>query len=557
MKNINPIHTKSWKSLKKHFLKMKKIKIINLFNQDKNRFLRFSQTFKNEILVDYSKNLITQETMTQLISLAKECGLSQAIFDMFHGKKINRNEDRAVLHIALRNRKNTPILVDGKNIMPQINQMLFKMKNFCKKIIQGKWKGYTNKNIQDIVNIGIGGSYLGPYMVTEALKPYKNHLNIHFISNIDGTHISEILKNLNPESTLFIIASKTFTTQETMTNAHSARKWFCLNTSNKQHISKHFIALSTNFKEVKKFGIDPTKNMFEFWNWVGGRYSLWSAIGLPIMLSIGEENFEKLLQGAHDMDEHFYHESFESNLPIILALIGIWYNNFFKSETEAILPYDQYMHQFIAYLQQGNMESNGKSIDRNGRSIKYQTGPIIWGEIGTNGQHSFYQLIHQGTKIIPCDFIASAISHNPISDHHKKLISNFIAQTKALAFGKTRQEIIKEFKESKKSYKKIKHIIPFKVFKGNHPSNSILLRKINPYNLGALIALYEHKIFTQGVIFNIYTFDQWGVELGKQLSENILSDLKNKDFILHHDCSTNGLINWYKSQKSIKIISLK
>lgn len=546
MKNINPTYTKSWKSLKQHFLKMKKVKIIDLFNQDKNRFLHFSKKFGNAILIDYSKNLITQETIQQLISLAKECHLSKAIFDMFHGKKINRNEDRAVLHTALRNRKNTPILIDGHNVMPQINTILFKMKQFCHRIIQGNWTGYTNKVITDIVNIGIGGSNLGPYMVTEALKPYKNHLNIHFISNIDGTHISETLKSLNPESTLFIISSKTFTTQETITNAHSARNWFTSNTSNKEHINKHFIALSTNHEEVKKFGINPSENMFEFWNWVNGRYSIWSSIGLPIMLSIGVNNFESLLTGAHDMDIHFYNSPFESNLPVILALIGIWYNNFFKSETEAILPYDQYMHRFTAYLQQGNMESNGKCIDRNGYKIKYQTGPIIWGEPGTNGQHSFYQLIHQGTKMVPCDFIAPIISHNPISDHHEKLISNFFAQTKALAFGKTRKEVIQEYKKSNTSYKKIQHIIPFKTFKGNNPSNSILLNKITPYNLGILIALYEHKIFTQGIIFNIYTFDQWGVELGKQLADHILPELKNKNITSRFDCSTNGLINFYK-----------
>lgn len=549
MKNIKPTDTKSWQSLKQHFLKMKTIKIIDLFNQDENRFIHFSKKFNNEILIDYSKNLITRNTMMQLISLAKECDLSGAISDMFQGKKINYSENRAVLHIALRNIKNTPILVDGNNVMPQINTMLSKMKNFCNHIIQGYWTGYTNKKITDIVNIGIGGSYLGPYMVTEALKPYKNHLNIHFISNIDGTHILETLKHLNPESTLFIIASKTFTTQETMTNAYSARHWFCSNAFNTTHINKHFIALSANSEAVKKFGINPSKNMFECWDWVGGRYSLWSAIGLPIMLSIGENNFRSLLHGAHDMDIHFHDSPFESNLPVILALIGIWYNNFFKSETEAILPYDQYMHKFAAYLQQGNMESNGKCVDRNGYNIKYQTGPIIWGETGTNGQHSFYQLLHQGTKMIPCDFIAPIISHNPIFDHHEKLISNFLAQTKALAFGRTQEEIIQEYKKSNTSYKNIQHIIPFKIFKGNNPSNSILINKITPYNLGALIALYEHKIFTQGIIFNIYTFDQWGVELGKKIADCILPELKNKNIISCHDCSTNGLINFYKYWK--------
>lgn len=549
MKNINPTRTQSWKCLKQHFLQMKKTKILDLFNQDKNRFLHFSKKFGNAILVDYSKNIITKETMTQLIALAHECDLSTAIHDMFHGKKINQNENRAVLHTALRNIKNTPILLDGYDVMPKINAILSKMEKFCNQIIQGNWTGYTNKKITDIVNIGIGGSNLGPYMVTEALKPYKNHLNMHFVSNIDGTHITETLKNLNPESTLFVIASKTFTTQETMTNAHSARHWFCSNIAQEKHITKHFIALSTNTEAVKKFGIHPSKNMFEFWNWVGGRYSLWSAIGLPIMLSIGEKNFKSLLTGAYAMDTHFYNTPFDCNIPVILALIGIWYNNFFKAETEAILPYDQYMHRFAAYIQQGNMESNGKCVDRNGYNIKYQTGPIVWGETGTNGQHSFYQLIHQGTKMIPCDFIAPIISHNPISDHHEKLISNFFAQTKALAFGKTKKEIVAEYKRSKKSYRATQHIIPFKTFKGNNPSNSILVNKITPYNLGALIALYEHKIFTQGIIFNIYTFDQWGVELGKHLAHRMLPELKNNNTVSHHDCSTNGLINFYKSWK--------
>lgn len=546
MKNINPTHTRAWKSLQQHFLKMKKIKIIDLFSQDKNRFTHFSKKFGNEILIDYSKNIITKETITQLISLATECDLANAISDMFHGKKINYSENRAVLHTALRNKKNTSIVVDGIDIMPKIHTTLFKMKQFCNKVIQGNWTGYTNKKITDIVNIGIGGSHLGPHMVTEALTPYKNHLNIHFISNIDGTHIIETLKKLNPESTLFVIASKTFTTPETMTNARSAKNWFFSHTNHKKHITKHFIALSINAKEVEKFGINASENMFEFWDWVGGRYSLWSAIGLPIMLSIGESNFELLLHGAHSMDMHFYNTPFDSNLPIILALISIWYNNFFKTETEAILPYDQYMHLFTTYLQQSNMESNGKCVDRNGDNIKYQTGPIIWGETGTNGQHSFYQLIHQGTKMIPCDFIAPIISHNPISDHHEQLLANFFSQTKALAFGKTKKEIIQEYKTS---HQKMKNIIPFKVSKGNNPSNVILLNKINPYNLGALIALYEHKIFTQGIIFNIYSFDQWGVELGKQLTQHILPELKNKNFVSQYDCSTNGLINFYKSWK--------
>ncbi|URJ32297.1 glucose-6-phosphate isomerase [Blochmannia endosymbiont of Camponotus sp.] len=548
MKNINPIRTQAWQHLKQHFDDMKDTSISDLFSQDKHRFAHFSKTFNNEILVDYSKNLITNETIIKLISLAIECDLIEAITDMFHGEKINCSEDRAVLHIALRNIKNTPILVDGFNVMPQINAVLNKMKQFCNQVIQGNWTGYTDKIITDVVNIGIGGSNLGPYMVTEALKPYRNRLNMHFVSNIDGTHIFETLKNLNPENTLFVIASKTFTTQETMSNALSARNWFCKATSNAQHISKHFIALSTNTIEVRKFGIDPLENMFKFWDWVGGRYSLWSSIGLPIMLSVGVGNFELLLAGAHDMDLHFYDTPLHENLPVILALIGIWYNNFFQTETEAIFPYDQYMHRFTAYLQQVNMESNGKCVDRNGCPIIYQTGPIVWGEPGTNGQHSFYQLLHQGTKMVPCDFIAPAISHNPISDHHEKLISNFFAQTKALAFGNTHSTLIQKYVKSKRNYTGEQCIVPFKLCKGNNPSNSILVKKITPYTLGALIALYEHKIFTQGIIFNIHTFDQWGVELGKQLADSILPELKYKNMISkNHDSSTCGLIHCYKS----------
>lgn len=550
MKNINPSSTKSWSDLQKHFDNMQKIHILDLFNQDQRRFLNFSKVFNDEILIDYSKNLIKKETINKLISLAKECSLSEAIESMFIGDKINRSENKSVLHVALRNQKNTPILVDGRDVMPQINIVLDKMKNFCHNVVQGFWRGYNNKNITDIVSIGIGGSYLGPHMVTEALKPYKNHLNIHFVSNVDGSHIFETLKILNPETTLFLIISKTFTTEETITNAYSARDWFVRATtkSEKQYISKHFIAISENLSEVEKFGIDSSQNMFEFWGWVGGRFSLWSAVGLPIMLSIGYDNFKSLLSGAHAMDVHFRYTNLHENLPVILALIGIWYNNFFKSETEAVLPYDQYMHRFPAYLQQSNMESNGKCIDRNGYSIDYQTGPIVWGESGTNGQHSFYQLIHQGTKMIPCDFIAPSISHHPISDHHEKLIANFFAQTKALAFGKPIKEVIQENKISNKFYELNNfNVIPFKTFTGNHPSNSILVRKITPYTLGALIALYEHKIFTQGVIFNIYTFDQWGVELGKQLSNHIRSELKHNYVVSNYDSSTNGLINCYKS----------
>ncbi|HCO0749955.1 glucosephosphate isomerase [Escherichia coli] len=546
MKNINPTQTAAWQALQKHFDEMKDVTIADLFAKDGDRFSKFSATFDDQMLVDYSKNRITEETLAKLQDLAKECDLAGAIKSMFSGGKINRTENRAVLHVALRNRSNTPILVDGKDVMPEVNAVLEKMKTFSEAIISGEWKGYTGKAITDVVNIGIGGSDLGPYMVTEALRPYKNHLNMHFVSNVDGTHIAEVLKKVNPETTLFLVASKTFTTQETMTNAHSARDWFLKAAGDEKHVAKHFAALSTNAKAVGEFGID-TANMFEFWDWVGGRYSLWSAIGLSIVLSIGFDNFVELLSGAHAMDKHFSTTPAEKNLPVLLALIGIWYNNFFGAETEAILPYDQYMHRFAAYFQQGNMESNGKYVDRNGNVVDYQTGPIIWGEPGTNGQHAFYQLIHQGTKMVPCDFIAPAITHNPLSDHHQKLLSNFFAQTEALAFGKSREVVEQEYRDQGKDPATLDYVVPFKVFEGNRPTNSILLREITPFSLGALIALYEHKIFTQGVILNIFTFDQWGVELGKQLANRILPELKDDKEISSHDSSTNGLINRYKA----------
>ncbi|EIY1725861.1 glucose-6-phosphate isomerase [Escherichia coli] len=546
MKNINPTQTAAWQALQKHFDEMKDVTIADLFAKDGDRFSKFSATFGDQMLVDYSKNRITEETLAKLQDLAKECDLAGAIKSMFSGEKINRTENRAVLHVALRNRSNTPILVDGKDVMPEVNAVLEKMKTFSEAIIFGEWKGYTGKAITDVVNIGIGGSDLGPYMVTEALRPYKNHLNMHFVSNVDGTHIAEVLKKVNPETTLFLVASKTFTTQETMTNAHSARDWFLKAAGDEKHVAKHFAALSTNAKAVGEFGID-TANMFEFWDWVGGRYSLWSAIGLSIVLSIGFDNFVELLSGAHAMDKHFSTTPAEKNLPVLLALIGIWYNNFFGAETEAILPYDQYMHRFAAYFQQGNMESNGKYVDRNGNVVDYQTGPIIWGEPGTNGQHAFYQLIHQGTKMVPCDFIAPAITHNPLSDHHQKLLSNFFAQTEALAFGKSREVVEQEYRDQGKDPATLDYVVPFKVFEGNRPTNSILLREITPFSLGALIALYEHKIFTQGVILNIFTFDQWGVELGKQLANRILPELKDDKEISSHDSSTNGLINRYKA----------
>lgn len=547
MKNINPTHTQAWKYLEAHKAELSNTTIQDLFKQEKNRFDDYSLTFNDQILVDFSKNNINQTTLSLLRQLTQECALNSAKEAMFTGEKINRTENRAVLHTALRNRANTPVLVDGKDVMPEINAVLAKMKDFCQRIISGEWKGYTGKSISDVVNIGIGGSDLGPYMVTEALRPYKNHLNMHFVSNVDGTHIAETLKKVNPETTLFLVASKTFTTQETMTNAQSARDWLLKAAKNESAVAKHFAALSTNAKDVEKFGID-TNNMFEFWDWVGGRYSLWSAIGLSIALSIGFENFEALLNGAHEMDKHFRSAPIEKNIPTTLALVGLWNSNFLGAQTEAILPYDQYLHRFAAYFQQGNMESNGKYVDRDGNVINnYQTGPIIWGEPGTNGQHAFYQLIHQGTTLIPCDFIAPAQSHNPLADHHNKLLSNFFAQTEALAFGKTKEEVEAEFIKAGKSLDDVKNIVPFKVFTGNKPTNSILVQKITPFTLGALIAMYEHKIFVQGVIFNIFSFDQWGVELGKQLANRILPELTDSEKVASHDSSTNGLINQFKA----------
>ena len=547
MKNINPTNTQAWKALEAHQSQLAHTTIADLFKQEENRFNNYSLTFENQILVDFSKNKINQETLKLLHQLAKESALDEAINAMFTGEKINRTENRAVLHTALRNRSNTPVYVDGKDVMPEVNAVLAKMSAFCDRVISGEWKGYTGKAITDVVNIGIGGSDLGPYMVTEALRPYKNHLNMHFVSNVDGTHIAETLKKVNPETTLFLVASKTFTTQETMTNANSARDWLLAAAKDNSAVAKHFAALSTNGKAVAEFGID-TNNMFEFWDWVGGRYSLWSAIGLSIALSIGFDNFEALLSGAHEMDKHFRTAPLEKNIPATLALIGLWNTNFLGAQTEAILPYDQYLHRFAAYFQQGNMESNGKYVDRNGDVIRdYQTGPIIWGEPGTNGQHAFYQLIHQGTMLIPCDFIAPAQSHNPLGDHHSKLLSNFFAQTEALAFGKTKEEVEAEFVKAGKSLDEVKDIVPFKVFTGNKPTNSILVKKITPFVLGALIAMYEHKIFAQGVIFNIFSFDQWGVELGKQLANRILPELADKENVSSHDSSTNGLINQFKA----------
>ncbi|GEA62644.1 glucose-6-phosphate isomerase [Vibrio comitans] len=549
LKNINPTHTDAWKALTAHFESAQDMEMKDLFAQDSERFDNFSKKFGDDILVDYSKNLVNDETMKHLFDLAKQTELKSAIDAMFSGETINKTEGRSVLHTALRNRSNTPVVVNGEDVMPAVNAVLEKIKTFTDRVIGGEWKGYTGKAITDVVNIGIGGSDLGPFMVTEALAPYKNHLNLHFVSNVDGTHIAETLKKVNPETTLFLVASKTFTTQETMTNAHSARDWFLAEAQDEAHVAKHFAALSTNGEAVSEFGID-TDNMFEFWDWVGGRYSLWSAIGLSIALGVGYDNFVELLAGAHEMDNHFKSTDLENNIPTILALIGIWYNNFHGAESETILPYDQYMHRFAAYFQQGNMESNGKYTDRNGDAVDYQTGPIIWGEPGTNGQHAFYQLIHQGTKLIPCDFIAPAISHNPTGDHHQKLMSNFFAQTEALAFGKSREVVEAELVAAGKSAQEVAELAPFKVFEGNRPTNSILVKQITPRTLGNLIAMYEHKIFVQGVIWNIFTFDQWGVELGKQLANQILPELADDSAVDSHDSSTNGLINAFKQYKA-------
>lgn len=540
--------TPAFNNLKNDFNRLNSINIKSLFDANKQRQNEFSLEF-NDLFFDYSKNLLDQQAFNNLIELAHQTGLKSAINAQFSGDVINVTENRSVLHTALRAKANSEILIDGKNIMVDIQLVKNQMKDFCSQVINGHWKGYTGKTITDVVNIGIGGSDLGPVMVTEALKAYKNHLNIHFVSNVDGTHISETLKKLNPETTLFLIASKTFTTQETMANAFSARNWFLAQAEEIKYVSKHFVAMSTNKIEVEKFGIDA-QNMFVFWDWVGGRYSLWSAIGLSIALSIGFENFELLLSGANEMDVHFSRASFEKNIPVILALLGIWYTQFFNASTHAILPYDQYMHRFAAYFQQGDMESNGKSVDRNGNRVTYPTGPVIWGEPGTNGQHAFYQLIHQGTQLIPADFIAPAITHNKIGNHHTLLMSNFFAQTEALMNGKTKKEVDIELEKAGLSTEQINKLSPFKVFEGNRPTNSILVKQITPKTLGSLIAMYEHKIFVQGIIWNIFSYDQWGVELGKQLANSILPELESDQEINSHDSSTNGLINKFKAWRS-------
>ena len=544
---MKPTETSAWKALADHKKEAENFSMREMFAADPDRFKKFSIEWDG-VLFDYSKNLITEETVEKLAALAKECGLAEMIEAMFTGQKINVTEKRAVLHVALRNRGNMPIKVDGEDVMPKVNAVLDKMKSFSEQVRGGVWTGWTGKRITDIVNIGIGGSDLGPYMVTEALKPYQTHIRPHFVSNVDGTHICETLRNLDPETTLFIIASKTFTTLETMTNANTAREWFLKAANDESAIAKHFVALSTNREEVEKFGIDP-ENMFEFWNWVGGRYSLWSAIGLSIALTVGFDRFVELLTGAHETDVHFRLTPFEKNIPVLMALLGIWYNNFFGAETHAILPYDQYLHRFPAYLQQGDMESNGKRVDRENNPVDYSTGPIIWGEPGTNGQHAFYQLIHQGTKMIPCDFIAPVETQNPVGDHHDKLIANFIAQTEALMCGKTEDEAYAELKASGLSEEEARRLAPAKVFPGNRPTNTIFVKKLTPNTLGRLIALYEMKIFVQGIVWNINSFDQMGVELGKQLAKVILPELTGEDEIASHDASTNALINYYKSHK--------
>lgn len=542
---INPTQTEAWKALNTHFAQ-NDFELRSLFQYNPERFNQFSVQ-REEYLFDYSKNLIDAKTFELLQNLAEESKLKSAIDAMFSGEKINETEGRAVLHTALRDFSDQEILVDGENIKPGIKRVLNQMKTFSEKIISGEHKGFSGKEITDVVNIGIGGSDLGPVMVCSALKHFKTRLNVHFVSNVDGNHIAEVLKNLNPETTLFIIASKTFTTQETMTNADSAKAWF-LKSGKQEEVAKHFVALSTNTNAVKNFGI-AEENIFEFWDWVGGRYSLWSAIGLSIVLSVGYENFEQLLKGANESDIHFQTADFKENVPVIMGLMGIWYRNFFDAGTYAILPYSQYLDRFAAYLQQGDMESNGKCVDRNGNFVEYETGPIIWGEPGTNGQHAFYQLIHQGTELIPADFIAYVKSCNEVSDHQEKLMANFFAQTEALAFGKTEEEARAELVKSGTSENEINRLVNYKVFHGNTPTNSLLFNTLTPFSLGQLIAMYEHKIFVQGVIWNVFSFDQFGVELGKVLAGKILAELENSEKITSHDSSTNGLMNYFKDRK--------
>ena len=530
-----------WKELEKNYAAVRAAHMRDMFENNPDRFNDFSISL-GDFMVDYSKNRINRETMNLLVRLAKETGVEKARDDMFSGEKINTTENRAVLHTALRNRSNRAVYVDGKNVMPQINDVLKKMKAFSAAVRSGEWKGETGKAITDVVNIGIGGSDLGPVMVVEALKHYgKEGLNVHFVSNVDGTHMVETLKNLDPETTLFIVASKTFTTQETLTNAKTAREWL-VGALGEQAVAKHFVALSTNTAEVEKFGFDPA-NLFEFWDWVGGRYSLWSAIGLSIAIAVGFENFEELLTGAYEMDEHFRTTPLAENIPVVLGLLGVWYHNFFGAEAYAVLPYDQYLHRLPAYLQQADMESNGKGVTKDGTPVCYTTGPILFGEPGTNGQHSFYQLIHQGTHLIPCDFIVPAVSLNESGDHHSILLSNVFAQAEALMKGKTAAEVREELEAQGMPADKIDALLNHKVFQGNRPSNMIIVPRFDPKSLGRLIAMYEHKIFVQGVIWNVNSYDQWGVELGKQLAKKILPEIKGNKTVTTHDSSTNGLIN--------------
>lgn len=542
---INPENTQAWKALNDHFAQ-NDFELRDLFHQNPKRFQQFSVK-KENYLFDYSKNLITDKTLELLLQLAEETQLKEAINAMFSGEKINETEKRAVLHTALRDFSDKEILVDSEDIKPGIKRVLAHMKAFSESIISGAHKGFSGKEITDVVNIGIGGSDLGPVMVVSALKHFKTRLHVHFVSNVDGNHLAEVVKNLNPETTLFIVASKTFTTQETMTNALSAKDWF-LKAGKEEDVAKHFVALSTNIQAVKAFGI-AEENIFEFWDWVGGRYSLWSAIGLSIVLAVGYENFENLLKGAYDTDVQFQTADFKENVPVLMGLLGVWYRNFFNASSYAILPYSQYLDRFAAYLQQGDMESNGKSVDRNGEYVTYETGPIIWGEPGTNGQHAFYQLIHQGTELIPADFIAYVKSCNKVSDHQEKLLANFFAQTEALAFGKKEDEVRAELHKDGKSTEEIETLVNFKTFMGNTPTNSLLINELTPFSLGQLIAMYEHKIFVQGVIWNVFSFDQFGVELGKVLAGKILPELTGNKEINSHDSSTNGLINYFKENK--------
>ena len=539
---INPTTTKAWKALQSHYNAIKQVAIKDLFLKEENRADNFKINWE-DFYVDFSKNRITEETISLLLELTNQVKLKEAISAYYSGDTINKTENRAVLHTALRGKETDTVLVDGKNVMPEIFAVKEKMKAFTNTIVDGKRKGYTNKPFTDVVNIGIGGSDLGPAMVVESLQFYKNHLTTHFVSNVDGDHVNEVLKKLNPETTLFVIVSKTFTTQETLSNANTIRKWF-LKHGKKEDVAKHFVAVSTNIEKVKAFGIDQD-NIFPMWNWVGGRFSLWSAVGLTISLAVGFENFNKLLKGANAMDIHFKNEEFKNNIPVVLALISIWYNNFYGAESEAVIGYSQYLNQFATYLQQGIMESNGKSIDRNGNKVNYQTGTLIWGEPGTNSQHAFFQLIHQGTKLIPADFIGFAQSLHGNQDHQDKLISNYIAQTEALLNGKTESQVLNELKKQELSENEIKELLPFKVFEGNKPTNSIFIEKLTPESLGKLIAIYEHKIFVQGIIWNIYSYDQFGVELGKQLASSILEDI-NFNTSKNHDASTQNLLEIYK-----------